>query len=117
MARGRCQIGAEAFAGPWDERDNSYVALVHNEDDGVRELRQRRGAQEPFTGHLPLVLASLCRGERLLAYFELYDHARKRSRAASFAWDLSLDLRPERACDFLSMTASTRWRISADQFS
>jgi hypothetical protein len=98
MARGRCQTGTEAFAGPW-------------------ELRQRRGAQEPFTGHLPLVLASPCRGERLPAYFEFYAHAWKRSRAASGASNLSSDLGPGRACDFFSMTASTRWRISADPVS
>src|SRR3979409_194295 len=87
MARGRCQTGAEAFAGPWEksdafrpmarerfrvrERDDPYVALVPAEDDGVRRRRQERGTQDLFTESLLLVLAPASSGEQLLPRFEL----------------------------------------------
>jgi hypothetical protein len=112
MARGRCQTGAEAFAGPWEksdasrpigrepfrvrEGDDPYVALVPDEDDGVRRPRQERGTQDLFTESLPLVLVPASCGEQLLPRFEL------RSRRAALMLgqlrrDLASNLRPRQA--------------------
>jgi hypothetical protein len=74
MARGRCQTGAEAFAGPWEksdasrpiarepsrvrERDDPYVALVPDEDAGVRRLLPRFECDHGKPRDLSLTTAS-----------------------------------------------------------
>jgi hypothetical protein len=126
MARGRCQTGAEAFAGPWEEseasrpigrepfrvhqRDGPHVVHAQDGDNGARRPIRKRGALDLFTECLALALATDCHGEQRLVF---EGHTGRRRRWPCRTAISRRTCYRGKPCDLWLATGSTRRRTSA----